>query len=83
MRKDRSEDARKRSPKKTDVLGEDHFGFRRSKGKTGASGMLRIVSEKTLDTDEDVCAFFIDWQKAFDRAHGNKLMNILKETGTD
>jgi hypothetical protein len=31
-----------------------------------AVGMLRIISEWTLDVDEELCACFIDWQKAFD-----------------
>ena len=49
-----------------DVLGEDRFGFRRGKGTMDAIGMLRIISERTLETDEELCICFIDWQKAFD-----------------
>jgi len=47
--------------------------------------MLRIirVSERTLEIDEEVCVCFIDWQKAFDSVNWTKLMQILKETGTD
>jgi hypothetical protein len=45
--------------------------------------MLRIISERTSDTDEKVCACFIDWQKAFDRVKRTKLMQILKVTGID
>jgi hypothetical protein len=44
--------------------------------------MLRI-SEQTLDTEEEVCVCFIDWQKAFDHANWTKLMNILNRTGTN
>jgi len=37
---------RRRIEKKIEeVLGEDHFGFRRGKGTRGAIGMLRIISE--------------------------------------
>jgi hypothetical protein len=36
-----------------------------------------------LDTDEELCAFFIDWQKAFDRVNWTKLMQILKGHGID
>jgi hypothetical protein len=32
-----------------DVLGEDQFGFRRGTGIWDATGMLRIISERTLD----------------------------------
>jgi hypothetical protein len=43
--------------------------------------MLRIISEQTLDIDEEVSAFFIDWQKAFDHVNWTKLMQILKGIG--
>jgi hypothetical protein len=43
--------------------------------------MLRIVSKRTLDIDEELCACFIDWQKGFDRGHWTKLMQILREFG--
>jgi hypothetical protein len=49
-----------------DVLREDQFGFRRGKGTKDAIGMLRIISERTLEIDEELCVCFIDWQKAFD-----------------
>jgi hypothetical protein len=39
--------------------------------------MLRIISERTLDTDEGLCACLIDWQKVFDHVNWTK----LKETG--
>jgi hypothetical protein len=57
-----------------DALGEDQFGFRRGKGTRAAIGMLRIISERTLFIDEELCACFIDWQKAFDRVNWTKLM---------
>ena len=66
-----------------DVLGEDQFGFRRGKGTRDAIGMLRIISERTLEIDEELSVCFIDWQKAFDRVNWSKLMQILKETGID
>jgi hypothetical protein len=48
------------------VLGEDQSGFRR--------GMLRIISERTLEIDAELCVCFEDWQKNW-----TKLMQILKE----
>ena len=73
---------RRRIEKKIeDVLGEDQFGFRRGKGTRDAIGMLRIISERTLEIDEELSVCFIDWQKAFDRVNWTKLMQILKETG--
>jgi len=75
---------RRRIEKKIEsVLGEGQFGFRRGKGTRDAIGMLRIISERTLEIDEEQCVCFIDWQKAFDRVNWTKLMQILKENGID
>jgi hypothetical protein len=74
---------RRRIERKTeDLLGEDQFGFRRGEGTRDAIGMLRI-SERTLYIDEELCACFIDWQKAFDLVNWTKLMQILKGIGID
>jgi hypothetical protein len=51
------------------VLGEDQLGFRRGKVTTDAIGMLRIISERTLGIDAELCVCFIDWQKASDRVN--------------
>jgi hypothetical protein len=64
-------------------VGKDHFGLRRGKGNRVATGMLRIISERTLEIDDGVCLSFIDWEKAFDRVNWTKLMQILKVTGID
>jgi hypothetical protein len=48
---------RRRIERKTeDALGEDQFGFRRGKGTRDAIGMMRIISERTLVIDEELCA---------------------------
>jgi hypothetical protein len=53
---------RKQIERKTeDVLGEDQFGFRRGKGGGDATGKLRIISQRTLDIDGELCTCFIDW----------------------
>ena len=75
---------RRRIEKKIeDVHGEDQFGFRRGKGTRDAIGMLRIISERTLEIDEELSVCFIDCQKAFDRVNWTKLMQILKKIGID
>jgi hypothetical protein len=75
---------RRRSEKKIeDVLGEDQFGFRKGKGTRDAIGILKLISEQTLDIGEEICVCFIDWQKGFDHVKWTKLMEILKKTGTD
>jgi hypothetical protein len=60
---------RKIEKKVEDVLGEDQFGFRRGKETKDATEMLRIISERTLEIDEELSVFFIDWQKVFDRVN--------------
>ena len=55
-----------------DVLGEDQFGFIRGKGTGDAMLILRLISERILDIEEELCACFIDWQKEFDRVNWNK-----------
>ena len=66
-----------------DVLGEHQFGFRRGKGNRDANGMMRIIAERTLEINEELCICFIDWQKEFDRVNWTKLIQILKRTGID
>jgi len=61
---------RRRIEKKIeDELGEDQFGFRRGKGTRDAIAIRRIISERTLEIDEELSVCFIDWQKAFDRVN--------------
>jgi hypothetical protein len=36
------------------------FGFRRGKGTRDAIGMMRIIAERTLKIDEELCICFID-----------------------
>jgi hypothetical protein len=45
--------------------------------------MLRIISERNLEIDEELSVCFIDWQKAFDRVNWTKLMQILEGNGID
>jgi hypothetical protein len=69
--------------KTEDVLGENQCGFRRGKGTTDAIRILRIISEQTSDMDEELCACFMDWKKAFDCLNWTILMLILKGTGIE
>jgi hypothetical protein len=58
----------------------DQFGFRTGKGTRNAIGILKIISEQTLDIDEELCVCFIDWKQAFDHLKWTKLIHILKKT---
>jgi len=42
--------------------------------------MLRILSEQTLDINEELCDYFEVWQKAFDSVNWTKRMQILDQT---
>lgn len=46
-----------------------------------AIAMLRIRPARTLDINDESCACFTDWQKAFDSVNWTKLLKIVK--GTD
>jgi hypothetical protein len=71
---------RRRIEKKIeDVLGEDQFGFERWEGTGNTLG----TSKWTLDINWEMCACFIDWQKASDFSERTKLMQIVKETVID
>jgi hypothetical protein len=37
-----------------------------------AIGIMRIISERTLEIDKELSVCFIDWQKAFDRINWTK-----------
>ena len=50
---------RRRFEKKIENVLGDQFGFRRGKGTRDAIGMLRIISERTLEIDEELCICFI------------------------
>jgi hypothetical protein len=69
--------------KVVNILGEYQFGFRRGKGTRDAIGMVRIISERTLEIDAEVRVCFIDWQNAFDRVNWTNLRQILKDTDID
>jgi hypothetical protein len=43
------------------------FGFRRGEETRDVIRTVRIISERTLELDEELCACFTDWQKKFDR----------------
>lgn len=66
-----------------DVLREDQFVFRRGRGIGDAVGMLRTMSEQTLNIDGELCACFIEWQKDYGGVNWTKLMLVLKRNDID
>ena len=59
------------------------FGFRKGKSTRDAIGLMRIISERVLDVNEEMCLCFIDWQKAFDRVDWTKLLEMLRNIGVN
>ena len=45
--------------------------------------MMRIIAERSLEIDVELCVCFIDWQKAFGLVNWTKLKQILKKIGID
>jgi len=45
-----------------DVLGGNQCGFRSRKRTRDAIGELKIISERSSDTEKELCAYFINWQ---------------------
>jgi len=60
------------------LLAKDKFGLRRGREIRDAIWMLQIISEQTLNIDEEVCACFVGWQKAFHHVNWSKLIQILE-----
>jgi hypothetical protein len=48
--------------------------------KQATIGILGIMSDRTLDIEEELCACYIQWQKAFDCGKLILLKQILKVT---
>jgi len=51
---------RRRIERKIEDVFGDQFGFRRGKGTRDAIGTIRIIAERTLEIDEELCICFID-----------------------
>lgn len=52
------------------VHGENQFGIRRRKGTRDAVGMLRIISQRTLDVDEELYSCLVNRQQLVDHVKG-------------
>ena len=48
-----------------------------------AIALLRVISEKAIDHCKDVFVAFVDYEKAFDRVHWPKLIEVLAKLGVD
>ena len=58
-------------------------GFRQGKGTREGLLNLRLLCERHLEVQKDVCICFLDYEKAFDRVRHEPLMQCLREIGVD
>ena len=56
-------------------------GFRKGRGTRDQIANIRWIMEKTREFQKNIYFCFIDYAKAFDCVHHNKLWKILKEVG--
>ena len=56
-------------------------GFRKGRGTRDQIGNIHWITEKARNFQKNIYFWFIDYTKAFDCVHHNKLWKILKEVG--
>ena len=56
-------------------------GFRRGRGTRDQIVNIRWIIQKAREFQKNICFCFIDYAKAFECVHHNKLWKILKEIG--
>ena len=66
-----------------DYIGIDQFGFRKGVGTREAIAVMRILSERCIQHDQDLYICFVDYEKAFDRVNWTRLMEVLSAIGVD
>jgi len=66
-----------------EYIGWDQFGFRKGMGTREALAVMRTLSERNIEHNQDVYVCFIDYEKAFDRVEWTKLLEILRDLGAD
>lgn len=64
-------------PKARVHLGKDQFGFQKGVGTREARAVMRLLSEWSIDHDQDVYVCFVDYEKTFDRVEWIKLADVL------
>ena len=56
-------------------------GFRKGRGTRDQVANIHWITEKAREVQKNIYFCFIDYAKAFDCVHHNKLWKILKEMG--
>ena len=59
----------------------EQFGFRENKGTRNAIFVIRSITERNIQMQQDVYAALIDYEEAFDRVKRIEIMKDLQEMG--
>jgi len=68
---------------KIDDVSQKQFGFRKNCSTREAIFCLRTKAEKYVEIQKSIYVCFLDYGKAFDRIHHEKLIECLEEIGLD
>ena len=69
--------------KAKDFISRNQFEFRSGCGTREAIGMIRMLSERSIEHDNDVHVCLVDFEKAFDRVEWVKMMETLASIQVD
>ena len=61
-------------PKAKAFISNDQFGFQKGVGTREAIAVMRFLSERCIDHNQDIYVRFVDYEKAFDRVDWSKLL---------
>jgi len=64
-------------------IAEEQCGFVEGKGTTNAIYILKTLGERAIEMQQDLYLCFIDYTKAFDTIHHERLMNLLSDLHVD
>ena len=64
-------------------IAQCQYGFMPDKGTRNAIFTLRMLSERSIQHQQNIYICFIDYRKAFDRVRHKRLFKMLKDVGLD
>ena len=59
------------------------YGFMKDRGTRNAIFNIRMLSERSIEHQQDIYAVFIDYKKAFDKVKHGELFHLLKDIEID
>src|SRR6218665_3626713 len=65
--------------KAEEYLWKNQLGFRKGCGTREATGVMRMLCERSLEHDNELFTCFVDFEKAFDRVILGKVMSYTED----